>query len=137
MTTMIDPDVQVLDDPARGRRRIWRDEAGRVVRVDLADGTVLQMRRDDTGRFDVLTGEGEPVVALSSPASIPASLRAMGLTPADAAEIDGTHRLTATDAAGTTRTELREHTVRVERDGAVLRLDADDEGRPRRVTAPG
>ena len=27
--------------------------------------------------------------------------------------------------------------MRVERDGAVLRIDADDEGRPRRVTMPG
>ncbi|MBT2518846.1 hypothetical protein J7E29_15495 [Streptomyces sp. ISL-90] len=136
--TRTDPDVQVLDDAARGRRRVWRDDAGQVVRVDLADATALRVRRDDeAGSFAVTADDGTPLVALSAPTAIPASLRANGLTPADAADIDGTHRLAATDPSGTTRTELRERTVRVERGGAVLRLDTDDAGRPRRVTAPG
>lgn len=135
---MTDPDVQVLDDPARGRRRVWRDDAGRVVRVELADGTALVVRRDDgAGTFEVLTDDGVSLVALASPAAIPVSLRALGLTPAEAADIDGTHRLAASDPAGATRTELRERTVRVERDGAVLRIDADNDGRPRRITMPG
>ncbi|WP_319453023.1 MULTISPECIES: hypothetical protein [unclassified Mycobacterium] len=129
---------EVLDDPARGRRRVWRDDAGRVVRVELADGTVLDVRRDDSGgSFGVTTGDGTPLLTLATPVTVPAALRAVGLTPAQAAEIDGTHRLTATDRGGTTRTELRERSVRVERDGEVLRIDADDEGRPRRVTTPG
>lgn len=131
-------DGEVLDDPTRGRRRVWRDAAGRIVRIELADGTILDVRCDDSvGSFGVTNGDGTSLVTLTTPVAVPAALRAMGLTPAQAAEIDGTHRLIATDRHGTTRTELRERSVRVERDGAVLRIDADDEGRPRRVTVPG
>ncbi len=128
----------VLDDAARGRRRFWRDEAGRTVRVQMADGATLDVQRDEAeGIFAVTTGDGSPLITLATPVAIPAAFRAMGLTPAQAAAIDGTHQLAATDRLGTTRTELRERTVRVERGGAVLRIDADDDGRPRRVTAPG
>lgn len=128
----------ILHDSARGRRRIWRDEVGRPVRVELADGTVLGVDRDDEGGRIAITGDhGVPLLTLASPVVIPEAIRALGLTTQHAADIDGVHRLTATDPAGTTRTELRERTVRVERDGRVLRIDADDEGRPRRVTTPG
>jgi YD repeat-containing protein len=129
---------EVLDDAVRGRRRFWRDDAGLTVRVQMADGATLEVHRDDAdGVFGVTTGDGSPLLTLAAPVAIPAALRAMGLTPAQAAEIDGTHRLAATDRSGTTRTELRERTIRVEREGAVLRIDADDDGRPRRVTTPG
>ena len=129
---------QVLSDPARGTRRLWRDADGTPVRLELADGTALRVRRDDeAGSIAVTDGDGRVLVDLSAPVAIPALVRAMGLTPAQAAGIDGCRRLTATDPGGTTRTELRDRTVRVERDGAVLRIDTDDAGRPRRVAVPG
>ncbi len=138
MTVTAELIEQVLQDPARGRRRVWRDAAGQPVRVALADGTVLTIERDDAaGTLGVAEQSGRPLLTLSAPVAIPALVRSLGLNPAQAAGIDGVHRLTATDPGGTTRTEVRERTLRVERGGAVLRIDADDTGRPRRVTAPG
>lgn len=143
MTTMDDRAhealVEVFDDPARGRRRVWHNGEGHPVRVELADGTTLRVHRDDAnGTLRIVGDDGTALVGLAAGgATVPAALRAMGLTPAQAAEIDRTHRLTATDPGGVTRTELRERTVRVQRGAAVLRIDADEHGRPRRVTVPG
>lgn len=128
---------ELLADPARGRRRVWRDATGTPVRVALADGTNLDITRDDdAGVLSVGDATG-PLLTLRAPVAIPGLVRSLGLTPSQAAGIDGVHRLTATDPRGVTSTESRERTVRVARAGFVLRIDADDEGRPRRVTAPG
>lgn len=128
-----------LDDPARGRRRLWRDAAGHTVGIEMADGTELIVHRDeDAGYLGVVTGEGTPLIELTTPVTIPAALRAFGLSPSQAAQVDRTHRLEVTDATGiATRTELCERSIRIERESAVLRIDADDDGRPRRVSAPG
>lgn len=128
---------ELLDDPARGRRLVWRDAAGVPVRVALADGTNLGITRDDDAGSIAVSDAGGPLLTLRAPVAIPALVRALGLTPGQAAGIDGVHRLIATDPAGETTTESREHSVRLERAGQVLRIDTDDDGRPRRVTAPG
>lgn len=143
MTTMDDRTdedlVEVFDDPARGRRRMWRTGDGHPVRVEMADGTTLTVHRDDANGTLRIVGDDDTVLVglAAGGATVPAALRAMGLTPAQAAEIDRTHRLTATDPGGITRTELSERTVRVQRGATVLRIDTDDQGRPRRITLPG
>ncbi len=110
----------VVHDPARGTRRVTR-ERGRddVHRVERADGTTLLVRRDprhgavrvddDDGALLTLRTDGDAVVGI--------------------------------DRLGTTTARRDGTSTRIERrDGAraaVLRIDRDDQGRPRRVTVPG
>ncbi|HYQ68296.1 hypothetical protein [Actinophytocola sp.] len=110
-----------ISDPARGRRRVTLGDGGLPERIDLADGTSLRVDRDEQQHtMSVTDGTGTRLV----------HLRTSGWTEA-------TRRLSAHDPAGVTTADVSDTTARLERDGAVLRVDSDVDGRPARVTLPG
>lgn len=112
---------QEVADPARGTRRVVLGDDGLPVRVDLPDGTSLRIDRDDDRRTISVTDQsGTRLVHLGA-----------------TTDLTGLHRLTARDPDGTTTADVSDTTARLERDGAVLRVDSDPNGRPARVTLPG
>lgn len=125
-------------DPSRGRRRLHLDESGVPDAVELADASMLRIRRDPAAGTVTLTGDdGGMLLHLAAEEDGGRVARSLGLTGPVAAGVDGVHRLAATDLAGVTRTELHDRSVRVQRGDDVLRIDADRDGRPRWVTLPG
>jgi YD repeat-containing protein len=152
MSTVGDPPVEgerlavvEVDDPTRGRRVVRFAPDGTPVRIERADGSVLDIERDDRRRALVLGTGGRALVTLRAERG----------------------QVTAVDPSGSTTAWRTQRGTRVERrdgeggarpggpdrpggtggtggpggpggpGGAVLRIDRDAAGRPRRVTLPG
>ena len=132
-------EVRVLDDPARGRRRVVLGDDGLPVRIDLADGTSLRIDRDDRRRaIAVVDDTGAALIALQAIGDADRGSAARPRAGSRAANLDGSHRLSARDSAGVVTTaDVSDDTTRLEREGHVLRIDSDPDGRPLRVTLPG
>jgi YD repeat-containing protein len=120
-TAVIDGRADEVGDAARGRRRVGYAPDGTPAWIERADGTRLDIERDDRrGMLRVLDFDG-PLL----------SLRRRG------------DRVVADDREGTTTAWRTERSSRIERDASgeqeamVLRVDRDPKGRPRRVRLPG
>lgn len=131
------PRRRVVEDRARGRRVVEVGADGLPVRIALADGTALHIARDDERRTLTVSDAGG--TRLLRLAALGDAGRHGGPDGASSAarNHDGTYRLAAEDDGGRTVVDASETTARVERGGAVLRIDSDGEGRPRRATVPG
>ncbi|TDE92445.1 hypothetical protein EXU48_12810 [Occultella glacieicola] len=124
---------RVVADAARGRRVVTLDPAGRPVRVELPDGESLHVTRDPTlQRLALRDGHGTLIARIHTDTA-PGAWYRRPPPPG----VDTVHRVSADDPTGTTSLTASATMVRQERDGAVLRIDSDPDGRPARVTLPG
>ena len=112
----LDERWHVIEDPARGRRRIALDAADRVLRVEAADGSVLHLRRNGRGLLERVEAEDCTLVTLE---------------PAEAG------RFRIGDRTGVTEVEVERDGYTLQRAGEALRLERDGAGRIRRVFLPG